>query len=153
MRSVIQNGRYAAQPFCEQKKVAYCSEMAINAIEIHFRSSKMGGGGITMAMQPVNHSGYTQYLPLGKYTNSSLQMFSKVFQTNIKLLAGAQFTDHQSCCIHHAIQFVITDMSYADEYIAMPHNNISKFYYGPYDDGVITSHDIFSGNGSNIRTH
>ena len=44
MRLVIQNG--CRQPFCEKKiKVAYCSEMARSAIEIHFRSSKMMGGG------------------------------------------------------------------------------------------------------------
>ena len=43
-----QNGR--RQPFCEKIEVAYFSEMARNAIEIHFRSSKMGGGGgMTMA--------------------------------------------------------------------------------------------------------
>ena len=41
--SVIQNGR--RQPFCEQnKKNDYCSEMARNAIESDFRSSKMAAG-------------------------------------------------------------------------------------------------------------
>ena len=38
--SVIQNDR--RQPFCKKIKVEYLSEMARNAIEIHFRSSKMG---------------------------------------------------------------------------------------------------------------
>ena len=40
--SVIQNGR--RQPFCEQKKVAYGSEIMRNAIESDFRSSKMVAG-------------------------------------------------------------------------------------------------------------
>ena len=47
--------------------------MLKNAIESDFRSSKMGGGGggITMASLWTIR-GCTQYLPLGKYTNSSL---------------------------------------------------------------------------------
>ena len=41
--SVIQNGRW--QPFCEKnKKIDYWSEMARNAIESEFRSSKMAAG-------------------------------------------------------------------------------------------------------------
>ena len=37
-------------------KVTYCSEMARNAIKIHFRHPKWGGGGHHNG-QPVNHSG------------------------------------------------------------------------------------------------
>ena len=68
MRLVIQNGR--RQPFCENKiKLAYCSEMVRSAIEIHFRSSKMGGHHNG---QPVSHS--------GKYTNSSFDIIISNFK-------------------------------------------------------------------------
>ena len=40
--SLIQNGRW--QPFCEEKKVVYWSEMTRNAIKSDFRSSKMAAG-------------------------------------------------------------------------------------------------------------
>ena len=65
MRLVMQNGR--RQPFCEKQiKVAYCSEMARSAIEIHFRSSKMRGGGGHHNGQPVNHSGIYTVFALGQ---------------------------------------------------------------------------------------
>ena len=87
----------AGSHFVSKKKVAYWSEMVRNAFEIHFRSSKMGGGGhhndqavnqffyklfywqrthalksTRCSPQPFGDIQYTQYLPLRKYTNSSL---------------------------------------------------------------------------------
>ena len=72
IKSDIRSSKMAAgSHFVKKKniKIEYFSEMAINAIEIHFRSSKMGGGGASQwpGCKPFGdiHS------ILGKYTNSS----------------------------------------------------------------------------------
>ena len=49
-----------------KKIIVYWSEMARNATEIHFRSSKMGGGGVHHNDQLVKHSGIYTVFALGQ---------------------------------------------------------------------------------------